>query len=236
VGTPLDSRTATVIAATAAWAIACGAPAESPTSPAPDQNMVAIISHNTIHGRYHEEERIWRIPGTDVSRTQHSRDGRVVLDIGVAADGTRVTVLHDSGTYRLEPPIPCPDRDKCGPGASPEPDVFTSDGVRRSIADGSMAVVASNVETDGRPAEHLRGRSLDISLTGTVDMWLDPSTSLPFRYRVSDSSTERDATVTYLPRTAENLSQLVVPIPPEFTEAQPVEDEIIEVPSRPPGG
>lgn len=230
-------RRPSVVVAAAALATACGAPTGSQSSALPEQDIVVVVSHNTIHDEFHEVERIWKIPGTDISRTQYSVDSRVVLDISVDVDGTMVTVLHDSGTYRVEPSLPCTDLAKCGSELSPESDIFTSDGVRQLIADGSLAVVASNAETDGRPAAHLRGSNSQISLSGTLDMWVDPSTNLPFRYRVSDSSTERDATVSYIPQTAENLSQLVVPIPPEFTEARSVEGQrIINVPSRRPGG
>jgi hypothetical protein len=226
-----------VVVSAAALATACSAPAGSPALSLPQQDIVVVVSRNRVHNEFHKEERIWKIPGTGISRTRESVDGQVVLDTGVGADGTQVTVLHDSGTYRVEPPLPCSDLAKCGPGLPPEPDIFTPDGVQQSIADGSLAVIASNVETDGRPAIHLRGSNLQISLSGALDMWVDPSTNLPFRYRVSGSSTERDATVTYIPQTAENLSQLVVPIPAEFSEAQPIEGrEVVNVPSRPAGG
>jgi hypothetical protein len=227
-----------VVVSAAALSTTCSAPTGSPASSLPQQNIVVVVSRNTVHNEFHQEERIWKIPGTHISRTQESIDGQVVFDTGVGADGTQVTVLHDSGTYRVEPPLPCSDLAKCGSGLPLEPDIFTPDGVQQSIADGSLAVIASNVETDGRPAIHLRGNSnLQISLSGTLDMWVDPSTNLPFRYRVSGSSTERDATVTYIPQTGVNLSQLVVPIPAEFTEVRPIEGrEVVNVPSRPAGG
>ena len=224
-----------------ALATACTAPAGPQASSLPEQNIVAlpeqnivaVVSHNTIHEEFHEEERVWQIPGTGIYRAQYSRGGRVRLEMGVGADGTRVTVLHDSGTYRVEPPVPCTDLAKCGPGLPPEPDIFTSAGVRQLMTDGSLAVVASDVEVDGRPAVHLRGSNFQISLSGTLDIWVDPSTHLPFRYQVSGSSTERDATVTYIAPTLDNLSHLVVPIPAGFTEQQQIEGQEIV---RAPGG
>lgn len=226
-------RRVSVVMTAMALATACTAPARPQASSLPEQNIVAVVSHNTIHEEFHEEERVWQIPGTGIYRAQYSKGGRVVSEMGVGADGTRVTVLHDSGTYRVEPPVPCTDLAKCGPGLPSEPDIFTSAGVRQLMTDGSLAVVDSDVEIDGRPAVHLRGSNFQISLSGTLDIWVDPSTHLPFRYQVSGSSTERDATVTYIPPTLDNLSHLVVPIPAGFTEQQKIEGQEIV---RAPGG
>jgi hypothetical protein len=188
-----------------------------PAGPAPGADVILVQGKvNFAGGPYWDTERTWALADGTAERTQTSRDGRVVQDHSTRPDSSVVDVDHETRTYLTLPPADCADPAKCG--GPPFPSPYSADAVAEAMKGGHLTAADEGEVLDGHPVLHLRGDYLDLSLAGTVDLWVDATTCRPIRYVVSGASTLREGTITYLPGTPENLAQLTTPIPPGYTQ------------------
>lgn len=209
-----------VFVVVALGAVLVFAPTGGPPPPAgrvPGADVVLVQGKvKFAGGPYWDTERIWALADGTAERTQTSRDDRVVQDHSTRSDSSAVDVDHETRTFLTLPPTDCADPAKCG--GPPVPSPYSAAAVAEAMKDGHLTAVDEGEVLAGRPVLHLRGDYPDLSLAGTVDLWVDATTHRPIRYVVSGASTLREGAISYLPGTPENLAQLTTPIPPGYTQ------------------
>jgi len=182
---------------------------------AAEHDVVYVNSSSQITDKIHQVEHIWQLADGSASRDQMFHpNGTPSFDYSISNTGNTISVQYDTRTYRTQAePWLCTNPAKCG-----DPSPFTLAGITKLIATGRLTMVGTGEVINGQSTVHLRGQSDAISLTGTLDLWVNTATYLPIHYTVTHASTERDADLTYLPPTKENLALLTAPIPAGFTQ------------------
>lgn len=183
-----------------------------------DHDIFYTVSQNRTDDGYVSVEHMWELANGSANRDEEFHNGQPFWD-----DSHNYTIAQElsvdypSRTYTVAPLDFCFGSEKCD--GAPLPSGLDPVDIKQVIASGDLKIVGQGEVVNGQSAIHLQGSDLDIMVSGgVIDLWVSESSYLPIRYTLTGGSNDRDADITVLPPTKENLAQLIPTIPPGFTK------------------
>jgi hypothetical protein len=156
----------------------------------------------------------WYDTATSRYRANAYHDGRPDHDVAISVTpsgvGTVLVVDHPSRSWwRYEKP----GRPTTSSGGKRLADPLDPESIRAAISAGNLEILGHD-QVDGRDTLHLRWTPPRKPVPSPMDLWVDATSYLPCRMTMGTATT----TFAWLPRTAENLTNLDLVPPAGYTQ------------------